>query len=381
MAFIAARCSQCGAEIKVDDTQEKGVCEYCGTEFMTEKVVNSYNTYVTNNYDGANINVLSGKAENFLEMARTAFTARNYQEAYDYTNKCLECDPAMSEAWILKMQAVGELATTKDLRVKEILVCASKAIDCAKKTDEAAGGGSQEAAMQQRTASYLLLQAQQVLVFVDKKIFVKNSVSNAYQVGKMTAQQLADDKAYRSRMYEMVLDCLRLAEFVPGSYIQNQAAAQDQLVLVARAYVKVGQDLESRADLFGPKLKKDDLQKMNSYLQGLVQYLPQEKKAEFSGAQIKKSGCYIATAVYGSYNCSEVYVLRRFRDRYLARTFWGRQFIAVYYAISPHLVEHFGGSRYFRSFWRRLLDRLVMNLKHSGYRDTPYVDGKEEEER
>ena len=29
-------------------------------------------------------------------------------------------------------------------------------------------------------------------------------------------------------------------------------------------------------------------------------------------------GCYIATCVYGSYNCPSVYVLRRFRDNFLA---------------------------------------------------------------
>ncbi len=33
------------------------------------------------------------------------------------------------------------------------------------------------------------------------------------------------------------------------------------------------------------------------------------------------SGCYIATAVYGSYDCPEVWVLRRYRDYKLSKTF------------------------------------------------------------
>ena len=59
MGFIPARCTQCGAAIEVDDTKEAGICKHCGTAFVTEKAINNYNTYVTNNYDGANINIIN----------------------------------------------------------------------------------------------------------------------------------------------------------------------------------------------------------------------------------------------------------------------------------------------------------------------------------
>ena len=59
MGFIAARCTQCGAEITVDDTKEAGICKYCGTAFITEKAITNYNTYITNNYEGANINIIN----------------------------------------------------------------------------------------------------------------------------------------------------------------------------------------------------------------------------------------------------------------------------------------------------------------------------------
>ena len=42
--FIAAKCTQCGANIEVDDTKEAGICKYCGNAFVTEKVINNYNT-------------------------------------------------------------------------------------------------------------------------------------------------------------------------------------------------------------------------------------------------------------------------------------------------------------------------------------------------
>ena len=42
-----------------------------------------------------------------------------------------------------------------------------------------------------------------------------------------------------------------------------------------------------------------------------------------------KSACYVATAVYGSYDCPEVWTLRRFRDNTLEETWYGRAFIRL----------------------------------------------------
>ena len=85
-------------------------------------------------------------------------------------------------------------------------------------------------------------------------------------------------------------------------------------------------------------------------------------------------GCYVATAVYGSYNCPQVWVLRRFRDNTLDATWYGRAFIQTYYAISPTLVKWFGETSWFRKLWRRPLDRLVTSLKSKGVEDSPYTD-------
>lgn len=87
-------------------------------------------------------------------------------------------------------------------------------------------------------------------------------------------------------------------------------------------------------------------------------------------------GCYVATAVYGSYDCPEVWTLRRFRDHYLARRFWGRCFIRTYYAVSPTLVRWFGDTSWFRKLWRGPLDRLVNKLRKNGVASTPYRDCK-----
>lgn len=88
----------------------------------------------------------------------------------------------------------------------------------------------------------------------------------------------------------------------------------------------------------------------------------------------KSGGCYVATAVYGSYDCPQVWTLRRFRDTTLASTWYGRAFIHTYYAISPTLVKWFGKTRWFKAMWQGSLDRLVAKLQAQGVESTPYQD-------
>ena len=85
-------------------------------------------------------------------------------------------------------------------------------------------------------------------------------------------------------------------------------------------------------------------------------------------------GCYIATAVYGSYDCPEVWVLRRFRDNMLAKKWYGRMFIKTYYATSPTLVKFLGDASWFKYICKRPLDKLVKKLKLKGVKNTPYKD-------
>lgn len=89
----------------------------------------------------------------------------------------------------------------------------------------------------------------------------------------------------------------------------------------------------------------------------------------------KKSGaCYIATCVYGSYDCPQVWTLRRYRDNILSKNFFGRVFIRIYYSVSPTIVKYFGKTDFFQRFWRSRLDILIKKLNNKGITNTPYSD-------
>lgn len=96
--------------------------------------------------------------------------------------------------------------------------------------------------------------------------------------------------------------------------------------------------------------------------------------AKLTGYNLFGEGCYIATCVYGSYDCPEVWTLRRYRDEILEKSWFGRLFIKTYYAVSPVMVKWFGRSVWFKRMWKPFLDRMVANLRAKGVEDTPYVD-------
>lgn len=88
----------------------------------------------------------------------------------------------------------------------------------------------------------------------------------------------------------------------------------------------------------------------------------------------KKSGCYIATCVYGSYTCPQVWTLRRYRDNCLSKHWFGRLFIHTYYLISPAVVKILGRFNWFTNLCRRKLDKMVKNLNDKGVANSPYND-------
>lgn len=133
------------------------------------------------------------------------------------------------------------------------------------------------------------------------------------------------------------------------------------------------------------KIIKDHVSKLNDYGEYITyedvlgHNINRKKTSGANGANISNNtsgGCYVATAVYGSYDCPQVWTLRRFRDDILAKTWYGRAFIYTYYAISPIIVKKFGHAEWFKKMWHGKLDRMVERLQKNGVKSTPYKDKK-----
>ncbi|TFD75411.1 hypothetical protein E3T54_11810 [Cryobacterium sp. Sr8] len=101
---------------------------------------------------------------------------------------------------------------------------------------------------------------------------------------------------------------------------------------------------------------------------------PQPGKSAPERSTSGGGGCYIATSVYGSYDCPQVWALRRWRDSVLSPTWHGKAAIRLYYAVSPGLVRAVGRRAWFVFITRKPLDRLVARLIEQGVSDGPYQD-------
>lgn len=87
---------------------------------------------------------------------------------------------------------------------------------------------------------------------------------------------------------------------------------------------------------------------------------PKPKRSATSG----KSGCYIATSCYGNEFAPEVLYLKFFRDNTLAKNYFGRLFIKIYYFLSPPFAEKLKGKERLNTFIRnQILNKIVKRIK------------------
>ena len=228
--------------------------------------------------------------------------------------------------------------------------------------------------------------------------YLKLCLDQADDVGmlRQTRQKVIDSQEAVNKLFEMdmnymkkltniVSDSYSLKAAVPEEYIETHENVQDKVLDIVHFYVKYCYSLTARMHMHRSSFANETLDAQEENVEKFSKGLSNERKAQIhfdmsgekksnSVPQNSSSGCYIATCVYGSYDCPEVWILRRFRDYTLDSIWYGRLFIKCYYAVSPSLVKWFGNQRWFQKFWKNNLDKMVMKLKENGIEDTFYQD-------
>ncbi len=67
MPLVQAKCTNCGANLEVDNSKDAAICTYCGTPFIVEKAIHNYNT--TNNIQAGVVNIYGGNSADFVITA------------------------------------------------------------------------------------------------------------------------------------------------------------------------------------------------------------------------------------------------------------------------------------------------------------------------
>lgn len=358
MSIVNVKCPNCGASIQLDSNREEGFCSYCGSKVKVQEAISRIR--IDKSID----------LKNLLNLANAAIEANNGQEALDYANKTLEVDSQNAEAWYIKMQAQGLLTTFADLKCTEIVTSGRKAIEFDHSEEMKLNIYGYYLNKCLNDFHFLMTQLQDTKAIKD--LFDANCQLNAFKATENTLG--ADSVVALCLSQEANIIGLKLA--VPDSEINKNQELARITGEVAIQLVYYQNALNARFNVYGTSLNDNAMAKYKQYLSQIKQGLPTEMQSVIGEESLinQQAGCYVATAVYGSYDCPEVWTLRRFRDFTLANTLYGRAFIHAYYAISPKLVKLFGQTKWFKMLWKEPLDRLICKLQSEGFDNTPYND-------
>lgn len=364
----AIKCELCGSNevIKQDGLY---VCQHCGTKYTVEEA-KKLMIEGTVDVKGTVTVDKSQDAKNLVQLAKDAIDSVNGEEAYSYANRALETDPSNADAWLIKMEAVGLMATLGDLKVLDVINAGKKAIELSNKGFE------------KEVYVYYLTKCLNDLKFCMTQLQDTQTIKELYEANCQLSPFSASEKTLQSDgILDMVLTqvdmVVKLRTMVPDNYVSNDEEITHLVGEVAKQWVYYTNAVNSRFNVYGMKINDETIAKYRGILNDIKKGLPEEKQNVIGEENISNpsSGpCYVATAVYGSYNCPQVWTLRRFRDNTLDATWYGRAFIKSYYAISPTLVRWFGETSWFKRLWRKPLDKLVASLRNKGVEDTPYTD-------
>jgi hypothetical protein len=116
-------------------------------------------------------------------------------------------------------------------------------------------------------------------------------------------------------------------------------------------------------------IEKDDLLEMTGLISGLhrrsvlrinLRSARIIRRQAETGRKKKKTGCFIATAVYGPTELSRVQEFYQLRDEVFQRSLAGRLFVRIYYRCSPPLARWIEDKPRVKQWVReRVLDRVL----------------------
>ena len=347
MSVVNAKCPNCGASIQLDNERTEGFCSYCGSKVKVEEAQKLL-------IQGTVKVDTSDELANLYQIARRAKEANNSENAHKYYDMILVKDPNSWEAnfYVTYYQAmqckIGEISSAGI----SICNCEESVLDLIKSNvpKEELNNTLVELYVKLMEISTMLFEAaRNHYMGIDYSIqadYLQDYIYNALASSKI--------------MYNF--GDLIISKF--GEEYGNTAAlAWKDGIEIHKEYVKY---LE---------YKDENLKTIDEYTLKISKYDSTYTKPIVETVDTS-AGCYIATSIYGSYDCPEVWILRRFRDNTLDNFLLGKWFIKTYYTISPTLVKWFGNSMIFKRTFTPMLNKLVSKLRNKGFSDSPYQDKK-----
>lgn len=381
MASVKSKCPNCGEISEIESNEFNVVCFFCGVPYMPREGIDNYNNHIAKSLDIDTVNVHSENLKNYAMLGLASLKEKNAEKCGFYADDILKRDPSSSEGLLLKAYFVSHNYSKEDGIRYFFQALSNCTSDILRKQIHDAFN---ECILDYSVDNFSFLFEKILFEGINNNfILFEYAISiffNKYDSGESNIElfNINSDNFNDSKL---------LSQFANTKSIDsNLILLNDSLLLLVRdnkIVSGVGLNQVSNKEV-GKYYNKSQTNKYSYYF-----YVTEENMVEMSfenenatleellinkgfTVELVKGGCYVATCVYGSYETSEVFTLRRFRDFSLKKNIFGRIFIKLYYFISPILVKMFGQTKWFNRVNKKVLDKLVNYLRKKGYKDSPY---------
>lgn len=379
MPLVNAKCTNCGATLTVDNNKEAAICQYCNSAFIVEKAINNYN--ITNNINANVVNIYGSDAGNNRDFVIEAGKLISYKGS--------SADVVIPDDVFL----IGRNAFTKST-IRSITFHKGKL-----EIEQSKIVPNIEAAF------YGCTNLESLIIPGNIKTIPDLCFNNCKNLKSLTLEEGVESIGIRAFSFCENLESVNLpnslkeiqtSAFSSCSSLSTITIPENVKIIMKRTFdscsslsnVEIKNGVETIEELafigcnslksihFPESMQDVDNQALLSCdnLEEVTSDNPDLPTENLTKNYQRHEGCYIATAVYGSYDCPQVWTLRRFRDNILSKKWYGRLFIRLYYIISPTLVNKFGNKEWFNNLFRPKLDSFVNQLNISGVSDTKYID-------
>lgn len=330
MAIIPLKCPNCGSSIQLDDQVETGTCEFCGSQFSFKEAARKYMAELAGKLTP------DGKSAGGPVVFTTTTTTINGKTT-TVNGQDANLKETMSQIFGSSFGAPGfstepipgyDLPEQTVLAIR-LLAANKQSIEAIKLFREKTGVGLKEAK--------------------DAIDGLENS-SYAADPAAGNASRIISQKPMSGALDSTTIPGYTLDSNTVDAILS--ALAKNQKI----AAIKILREATNS----GLKEAKDAIDSLDARN---PQRNPSSPNTRTDDPAVKVSRCYIATAVYGSYDAPEVRVLRRFRDEVLSKSMPGRAFIRSYYAVSPPFARRLENAGRVNRLVKRVLDKIVRRLE------------------
>jgi len=295
MSFKAAKCPNCAGDLQVPEDRDSVKCMYCGSDIIVREAIKAA---------AASVNI-----ENLLSLAKNAFEAKNFKEAFELYTRVLEVDLNNHEAWLGKGLSAGWMSTLAEFRFQEVINGVEKALE-----------------------------------YVPKNLKEEMKWHLSHDISSMVSayETLADNHRINFAeleevRVEFILQCRKLLEAL--EFAHNLAPTNG--IVVSEIIFMCTKIIEGSAAMGASEAYYSDVRaKLNLYKskQQILDPSLSYDEPEIKNSSSTNSQCFVATATMGNANHPIVVLLREFRDSWLLERKHGRMFIKFYYKHGPYLA-------------------------------------------